>query len=143
MSAAASFPQTLQIAKGPTRDAGWCEAAEGVAIKVLAVDVERHFAELIFKLAPGYRSGLHRHRCESHALVLEGEVHNLTLDCVYKPGDYYYQPANDEHEEFFPNGAMAYASFRGVDDTLVEFLDDDGQVCGCVTVTELAAELAD
>lgn len=136
MATALQNPSGVNVIHAVSSDAPWLDANEGTQIKILAIDEERHSVELLFKLAPGYRSGRHRHLCESHAFVLEGEVHNLTLDRVYKAGDYYYQPPGDEHEEFFPTGAVAYASFRSDGDTLVELFGDDGEVCGVFKVSD-------
>ena len=37
---------------------------------------------------------------------------------------------NDLHDEEFLEDTIVYASYRGESDTLVEFIDESGQVCG-------------
>ena len=63
-------------------------------------------------------------------MSLKGKVKNHAIDCTFNAGDYCYQPMNDVHDEEFLEDTIVYASYRGESDTLVEFIDESGQVCG-------------
>ena len=110
-------------------------------MKVLSVDEERHSVEVLFKIKGGYRSGKHKHTCETHVFVLEGKVINHTIGCAFGPGDYCYQALDDEHDEEFAEDTIVYASYRGFQDKLVEFYDAAGDVCGEFKVADFSAGL--
>ena len=117
----------------------WSRCTDAIEAKVVAVDLERHAVEFMFRFAPGFSSGQHRHTCESHFFVVSGRVVNSTYGIEYGPGDYYYQPDGDTHDEQFPEGAVVFGSYRGEQDTLVEFFDSDGKLCGDFKVSDFAA----
>lgn len=110
-------------------------------MKVLSVDETRHSVEFLFKIAGGYNSGRHRHTCETSILVLEGKVRNATTGVEFGPGDFCYQPYNDEHVEEFLEDTVVYGSYRGDSNTLVEFFDENGEISGEFKVSDFAAML--
>ena len=139
MNAAVMDSVGIQIPAGNASEREWFKCDETVSMKVLSVDVERNSVEVLVKIAAGFKSGRHRHTCETHAYFLQGRVINRTTGCSFGPGDYCYQPVNDEHIEEFPEETVAYVSYRGNSDKLLEFLDDDGNVCGDLKVSDFAA----
>ena len=71
-------------------------------------------------------------------MVLSGKVKNETTGVTFGPGDYCYQPHDDEHVEAFVEETVVYGSYRGTSNKLVEFYDDDGNVCGEFTVADFS-----
>ena len=128
---AESEPQ-IRVAEGMASKKNWVamDDEQNFSIKVLSLDEERKSVEVLFKIKGGYRSGAHKHTCETHVYVIKGKVKNHAIDCTFSAGDYCYQPMNDVHDEEFLEDTIVYASYRGDRDTLVEFMDDSGQVCG-------------
>lgn len=54
-----------------------------------------------------------------------------------RQGDFLYQPYGDVHiEDGGTDGALIYVSLRGKSDTLLEFYDDDDQVCRKFTIAD-------
>ena len=142
MNAAALEQPDVRVGSAMASEQGWLNCADEIQAKVLSVDEARHTVESLFKIAAGYRSGKHRHTCETHLFVLKGKVVNHAIGCEFGPGDYCYQPFNDEHDEEFVEETVVYASYRGNADKLVEFFDDDGNVCGEFKVSDFSAMLA-
>jgi len=141
MNSAVAEARGVQVASGAISGNDWVTFTDEIKMKVLSVDEERHSVELLFKIAAGYHSGMHRHTCETHIFVLEGKAINHTNGCEFGPGDYCYQPYNDEHVEEFVEETIVYASYRGDSDTLAEFLDESGEICGELKVSDIAAAL--
>ena len=140
MNAAVLQEKEMKIGAGMASKQEWVQCDEHFAMKVLSVDEANHNVEALIKVKGPYRSGKHTHTCETHAFVLEGEIKNHTAGCTFGPGDYCYQGLNDEHDEEFPEGdTVVYASYRGHQDTLVEFYGEDGEVCGLYTVSDYMA----
>ena len=122
----------VKVAEGMASQKNWVamDEEENFNIKVLSLDEERKSVEVLFKIKGGYRSGPHKHTCETHVYVIKGKVKNHAINCTFNAGDYCYQPMNDLHDEEFLEDTIVYASYRGESDTLVEFIDESGQVCG-------------
>lgn len=141
MNSAVAEDRGVEVASGAISANDWVTFTDEVKIKVLSVDEGRHSVEFLLKIAAGYNSGMHRHTCETHVLVLEGKVINHTNGCEFGPGDYCYQPYNDEHVEEFVEETTVYGSYRGDQDTIVEFLDESGEICGEFKVSDIASAL--
>ncbi|MEM7542416.1 MAG: hypothetical protein AAF384_12665 [Pseudomonadota bacterium] len=138
MAAALEEP-LVRVAPTAASPEGWIKASEDIEFKVLSVDQARYSVEFLFRTKAGYNSGKHKHLCETHVYILEGRVRNETIGCEFGPGDYCYQPANDEHVELFLEDTTGYGSWRGDQDLMVEFYDDDGNVCGEFKVSDYLA----
>lgn len=136
MNAAVMKPAELTIGAGMSSQRDWVRCDDNFQVKVLSVDEQRHSVEVLFKIKGGYRSGKHKHTCETHVFVIEGKVTNHSIGCTFGPGDYCYQGLDDEHDEEFVEDTIAYASYRGYQDTLVEFFGDDGEICGEFKVSD-------
>ena len=141
MNAAVLEDRGVQVGKGMASQQDWITCTDDIAMKVLSVDEARNSVEFLFKIAAGYNSGMHRHTCETHLIVLEGKVVNRTTGCEFGPGDYCYQAYNDEHVEEFVEETIVYGSYRGDSEKLVEFLDENGAICGEFKVSDFAAAL--
>ena len=141
MNAAVLNEPEVQIPAGMASQRDWVKCDDNFQMKVLSVDSARHSVEVLVKVAGGYKSEKHKHTCETHAYVLQGRVVNHTIGCEFGVGDYCFQPHNDEHVEEFPEETIVYVSYRGNDDKLVEFYDDNGDVCGEFKVSDFAAML--
>ncbi|MEM7465770.1 MAG: cupin domain-containing protein [Pseudomonadota bacterium] len=139
MNAAVMNSLGVQLPTGMASQRDWVQCDDNFQMKVLSVDAERYSVEVLIKVAAGYQSERHRHTCETHAYVLEGRIVNHTAGCEFGPGDYCFQPMDDEHVEEFPEETTAYVSYRGTSDKLVEFFDDDGKVCGEFKISDFAA----
>ena len=137
MSAAAVQNSGVQCAIGAGSQQPWVPANESFEMKILSVDAERHSAEFLIRVKGGYRSGPHRHTCETHAFLLEGRLKNHTTGQEFGPGDYCYQPHNDLHDEEFLEDSVLYGSWRGDTDKFIEFYDESGDVCGAFTVADV------
>ncbi len=144
MSATALSASDVRIAGAEASELPWVQA-EGVQLKVLAVDKARKSVEFLVKYEPGWNSGLHRHNCETYLFVVEGSVTNKTTGVEFGPGDFCYQPYGDEHvEEMGPEGAVILESLRGDDaGTVIEYLGESGTVVGKATFADLAQLLAE
>ena len=141
MNAAVLNEPEVQIPAVMASQRDWVKCDDNFQMKVLSVDSARHSVEVLVKVAGGYKSEKHKHTCETHAYVLQGRVVNHTIGCEFGVGDYCFQPHNDEHIEEFPEETIVYVSYRGSDDKLVEFYDDNGKVCGEFKVSDFAAML--
>lgn len=141
MNAAVVEERGVQVAEGMISQNDWITCTDDIVMKVLSVDEERNSVEFLMKIAAGFNSGMHRHTCETSVLVLEGKVVNRTTGCEFGPGDYCYQPYNDEHVEEFLEETIVYGSYRGDSDKLVEFIDENGEICGEFKVSDFAAAL--
>ncbi|HCU88923.1 MAG TPA: hypothetical protein DGR97_03225 [Gammaproteobacteria bacterium] len=141
MSAAKKEAINVKVTSVMASDQPWVACSDEIGAKVLTVDVPRHSVEFMFKIAPGYNSGMHRHTCETSILVLEGRVRNVTTGVEFGPGDFCYQPYNDKHVEEFLEETVIFGSYRGDQDKLVEFFDEKGGVCGEFKVSDFAAML--
>ncbi|TDJ63079.1 MAG: hypothetical protein E2O36_03795 [Proteobacteria bacterium] len=131
----------LKVAAGMASQQDWFQCDDTFSMKVLSVDEARFSVEVLFKIKAGYRSGKHKHTCETHVYVVQGKVKNHTIGCTFGVGDYCYQPDDDIHDEEFLEDTIVYASYRGHKDTLVEFYDDDGKVCREFKVADFTAAL--
>ena len=141
MNAAVMNEMGTQVPTGMASQRDWVQCDDNFQMKVLSVDSARHSVEVLVKVAGGYKSEKHRHVCETHAYVLQGRIINHTIGCEFGVGDYCFQPLNDEHVEEFPEETIAYVSYRGESDKLVEFYDEKGEVCGEFKVSDFAAML--
>ena len=141
MNAAVMNEATIQLPTGMASQRDWVKCDDNFQMKVLAVDPTNHCVEVLVKITAGYKSEKHKHTCETHAYVLQGRIVNHTIGCEFGVGDYCFQPYNDEHVEEFPEETVAYVSYRGQNDKLVEFYDDAGSVCGEFKVSDFAAML--
>ena len=141
MSVAINNEPAIKVAAGMSSQQEWCQLDENFSVKVLSVDEKQNSVEALFKIKGGYRSGEHKHTCETHVFVLEGKVTNHSIGCTFGAGDYCFQPLNDIHDEEFVEDTIAYVSYRGVDEKLVEFFDDAGNVCGNFKVDDFLVGL--
>ena len=141
MNAADMKSAGVDVAAGMSSAQDWYRCDDTFSMKVLSVDSERHSVEALFKIKAGNRSGKHKHLCETHVFVVEGKVHNHSIGCTFGPGDYCFQPDNDVHDEEFLEDTIAYVSYRGDTDKLVEFYDEKGEVCGEFTLQQFAEAL--
>ncbi len=141
MNAAVMETQGVAVAPGMSSARGWTRCDDTFSMKVLSVDAARHCVEVLFRIKAGSRTGPHKHLCETHVFVLEGRVRNHAIACSFGPGDYCFQPDGDVHDEEFVEDTVAYVSYRGHDDTLVEFYGEDGAVCGTFSVSDFEAGL--
>ena len=141
MNAAVMKPESVEVAAGMSSAQDWHQCDDVFSMKVLSIDVARHTVEALFKINGGSRSGPHKHCCETHVMVLQGKVVNHSIGCTFGPGDYCYQPDGDVHDEEFVEDTIAYVSYRGHGDRLVEFYDEAGAVCGEFTVSQFAEAL--
>lgn len=143
MNAAVMKESGVRVVKGMASESPWTKCTDEIQMKVLSVDEPNHSVEFLFKIAAGYRSERHKHTCETHAFVVQGRIVNETTGCTFGPGDYCYQPFDDEHVEVFPEDTIVYGSYRGTGEKLVEFYDESGKVCGEFKVSDFTAALAD
>ncbi|MFT4584386.1 MAG: anti-sigma factor ChrR (cupin superfamily) [Gammaproteobacteria bacterium] len=141
MSAVQKEIASVQVTSCKASEQPWVSCNENVQAKVLSVDVERHSVEFMFKIAAGFQSGFHRHTCETSVLILEGRVKNHTTGVEFGPGDFCYQPYDDEHVEEFLEETIVYGSYRGTEDKLVEVIDESGNVTEEFKVSDFAAML--
>ena len=142
MNAAVMKEAEIKIGAGMTSAQDWVQCDENFAMKVLSVDEPRNSVEVLFKITGPYRSGDHKHTCETHAFVMQGQITNHSIGCTFGPGDYCFQAKDDIHDEEFPEGeTIVYASYRGYQNTLVEFYGEDGEICGEFKVSDFAAGL--
>ena len=129
----------VRVATCRASEQEWHACSDHIAAKVLSVDESRYQVEVLVKVSAGYRSERHRHVCETYAYFLDGKVLNETTGVTFGPGDFCYQPLNDEHVEHFIEETIAYVSYRGHQDRLVEFYDEHGEVCGQLSIADFAA----
>jgi len=141
MSAVLNDGGDIKISSGMASEKPWFALDENFSVKVLSIDEAKHSVEALFKIKGGYRSGKHKHTCETHVYIVEGKVRNHAIGCTFGPGDYCFQPNNDIHDEEFIEDTVAYVSYRGNDEKLVEFYDDDGQICGHFSVKDFLPAL--
>jgi len=141
MNAAVMKQPELQIAACMSSQQDWVKCDDIFSMKVLSVDEQRNSVEVLFKVKGGHRSGKHKHTCETHVFIVQGKVINHTIGCTFGPGDYCYQGLDDIHDEEFVEETIAYASYRGYRDTLVEFFDEDGKISNQFSVQDFIAEL--
>lgn len=119
----------------------WVACGEGFEMKVLSVDEARHSVEALVKIEKGKKTGSHLHMCETSSYVITGCLRNETTGAEFGPGDYCYQPYNDQHEETFLEETVIFETLRGNQDKLIEFYDDNGEVCAEFKVSDFAAML--
>ena len=131
----------IKISAGMASQKSWFELDENFSVKVLSIDEAKHSVEALFKIKGGYRSGKHKHTCETHIYIVEGKVYNHAIGCTFGPGDYCFQADNDIHDEEFMEDTVAYVSYRGNSEQLVEFYDDDEKVCGHFSVKDFLPAL--
>lgn len=107
---ARSKSQTLRAAPLPfltlRADEGqWYEVSEGITVKELFVDPQTGMVTSLFKMQPGARVPLHRHRGIEQCYIVEGDFHadNQALGA----GDFHCAPAGSVHEPVYTtNGAL-------------------------------------
>lgn len=111
---------------------------------VLCVDESAKIADVIFKFASNQQIILHRHKALNHTLVLQGE-HRLyhadgSLKDVRPVGRYTVTPPDvDTHREGGGDGqdVIVHFSIRGSDGLLYELLDQDQNIVGTLTFSDL------
>jgi len=131
--------QTVRAVSDHSSEKDWSIIGPGIHVKALAIDETRHTIEYLLKEDANWKPGLHRHLCETSLLVLEGSIINRGTGHEYLPGDFFYQEKGHTHdEEMGKDGIVAYVSMRGTSDTLVEFLDEAGEVYGSVKISDFA-----
>ena len=114
---------------------------EHFELAVLDVDVSQKLVDFILKFPPNQRIFLHRHLALTNTLVVQGE-HRLyepdgALKEVRRVGSYTSSPPGDPHREGAGDaGGVVFYSVRGKDGVLFEFLDDDLQVVGTLSVED-------
>ena len=141
MNAAVLDMPEIKVTAGMASQQDWLKCDDIFSMKVLSVDEQRHSVEVLFKVKGGYRSGPHKHTCETHTMLLQGKVTNHTIGCTFGPGDYCYQGLDDVHDEEFVEDTIVYASYRGYQDKLVEFYDENGQPSNQFTVADFIKNL--
>ena len=109
---------------------------KNIRAKVLSVNPSTKNVELLFKIKAGYRSGPHRHTCETKIYVVSGEVFNHNLKESFRQGDYCFQPKNDIHDEEFLEDSIIYVNYSSETDTFVEFLDENLKVLDTLTMEQ-------
>ena len=109
---------------------------KNIRAKVLSVNPSTKNVELLFKIKAGYRSGPHRHTCETKIYVISGEVFNHNLKESFRQGDYCFQPKNDIHDEEFLEDSIIYVNYSSENDTFVEFLDENLKVLDTLTMEQ-------
>ena len=109
---------------------------KNIRAKVLSLNLSTKNVELLFKIKAGYRSGPHRHTCETKIYVISGEVFNHNLKESFRQGDYCFQPKNDFHDEEFLEDSIIYVNYSSETDTFVEFLDENLKVLDTLTMEQ-------
>ena len=109
---------------------------KNIRAKVLSLNLSTKNVELLFKIKAGYRSGPHRHTCETKIYVISGEVFNHNLKESFRQGDYCFQPKNDIHDEEFLEDSIIYVNYSSETDTFVEFLDENLKVLDTLTMEQ-------
>src|SRR5262249_37194860 len=106
------------------------EGFEHFELTVLDVDEKRKLVDLLVKFAANQQILLHRHVALTNTWVVQGE-HRLyeptgALKEVRPVGRYTSSlPGAPHREGGGAEGAVVFYSFRGEDDALLEWLDDD------------------
>ena len=113
-----------------------------IKAKVLSINRSTKIVELLLKIRAGYRSGPHRHTCETRIYVISGEVFNHSLKESFKQGDYCFQAANDTHDEEFLKDSIIYVNYNSEDNIFVEFLDNDSNVLDTLTMKKFEDMMA-
>ena len=106
---------------------------EKIKAKVLSLNRTDKTVELLFKVKAGYRSGPHRHICETRIYVISGEIINHSIKEIFEQGDYCFQASNDTHDEEFTKNSLIYVNYKSKNDLFVEFLDEDSSVLDTLT----------
>lgn len=109
---------------------------KNIKAKVLSLNLSTKNVELLFKIKAGYRSGPHRHTCETKIYVISGEVFNHNLKESFRQGDYCFQPKNDIHDEEFLEDSIIYVNYSSENDAFVEFLDENLKVLDTLTMEQ-------
>ena len=109
---------------------------KNIRAKVLSLNPSTKNVELLFKIKAGYRSGPHRHTCETKIYVVSGEVFNHNLKESFRQGDYCFQPKDDIHDEEFLEDSIIYVNYSSETDTFVEFLDENLKVLDTLTMEQ-------
>lgn len=107
---------------------------EKIKAKVLSLNRSEKTVELLFKIEGGYRSGPHRHTCETRVYVISGEIVNHSIKETFGQGDYCFQACNDTHDEEFTKNSLIYVNYKSKNDLFVEFLDEEYNVLDTLTL---------
>ena len=107
---------------------------EKIKAKVLSLNRSDRIVELLFKIKAGYRSGPHRHTCETSVYVINGEIFNHSIKETFGQGDYCFQASNDTHDEEFTKNSLIYVNYKSKNDLFVEFLDEESNVLDTLTL---------
>ena len=85
----------------------WVEVIDGVKVKTLYEDTDRHYSTVLVKMDPGATFPNHVHAEDEECLVIEGDIHMGGE--TFHPGDYIRAEANSLHEEIFTeNGCLLF-----------------------------------
>ena len=107
---------------------------EKIKAKVLSLNRSDNTVELLFKIKAGYRSGPHRHTCETRIYVISGKIINHSIKETFEQGDYCFQASNDTHDEEFTKNSLIYVNYKSKNDRFVEFLDEHSNVLDALTM---------
>ena len=107
---------------------------EKIKAKVLSLNRSDKIVELLFRIEAGYRSGPHRHTCETRIYVVSGEIINHSINQTFEEGDYCFQASNDTHDEEFTKDSLIYVNYKSKNDLFVEFLNEDSNVLDTLTL---------
>ena len=110
------------------------DSEEKIKAKVLSLNRSDKTVELLFKIKAGYRSGPHRHTCETRIYVISGKIINHSIKETFEPGDYCFQASNDTHDEEFTKNSLIYVNYKSKNDRFVEFLDEHSNVLDTLTM---------
>lgn len=121
---------SIQLNKSKTSQLSWLslDEQENIKAKILSLDRAKRNVELLLKIEAGYRSGLHRHTCETRIFIISGEIYNHCLNQHFREGDYCYQATNDTHDEEFIKESIIYVNYCSENDLFIEFLDSNFNV---------------
>lgn len=111
---------------------------------ILGIDEQAKIADIVFKFASNQQIILHRHKALNHTFVLQGE-HRLyhadgSIKDVRPVGRYTVTPPDvDTHREGGGEGqdTVVHFSIRGSDGLLYELLDQDQNIVGTLTFSDL------
>ncbi|OUU76241.1 MAG: hypothetical protein CBC29_00550 [Methylococcaceae bacterium TMED69] len=110
------------------------DSEEKIKAKVLSLNRSDKTVELLFKIKAGYRSGPHRHTCETRIYVISGKIINHSIKETFEQGDYCFQASNDTHDEEFTKNSLIYVNYKSKNDRFVEFLDEHSNVLDTLTM---------
>lgn len=100
----------------PASNVGWTpipdSACEGLTERILAADPERGVATRMLRFAPGTdttSNGVLTHDFWEEVYILEGSLHDLTLDQVFTTGMYACRPPGMQHGPWIsPDGCVTF-----------------------------------